>query len=37
MANHETRNGKPQTAVGYMSAHQHDLVLAHYGHTFKAY
>ncbi len=25
MADHETRNGKPQTAVGYMSAHQHDL------------
>lgn len=24
-ADHETRNGKPQTAVGYMSAHQHDL------------
>lgn len=25
MAEHETRNGKPQTAVGYMSQHQHDL------------
>ena len=25
MADHETRSGKPQTAVGYMSQHQHDL------------
>lgn len=25
MADHETRNGKPQNAIGYMSAHQHDL------------
>ena len=25
MAEHETRNGKPQSAVGYMSVHQHDL------------
>lgn len=25
MAEHETRNGKPQSAVGYMSQHQHDL------------
>ena len=25
MADHETRNGKPQSAVGYMSLHQHDL------------
>ncbi len=25
MAEHETRSGKPQTAVGYMSQHQHDL------------
>ena len=24
MADHETRAGKPQSAVGYMSAHQHD-------------
>lgn len=24
MADHETHGGKPQTAVGYMSAHQHD-------------
>ena len=24
MADHETRSGHPQTAVGYMSAHQHD-------------
>lgn len=24
MAGHETRCGKPQTAVGYMSGHQHD-------------
>ena len=24
MADHETRGGKPQTAVGYMSEHQHD-------------
>ena len=24
MADHETRNGKRQTAVGYMAAHQHD-------------
>lgn len=24
MANHETRAGKPQTAVGYMAEHQHD-------------
>ena len=24
MADHETRCGKPQTAVGYMSVHQHD-------------
>ena len=24
MADHETRGGKPQSAVGYMSAHQHD-------------
>ena len=25
MADHETRKGKPQSAVGYMSVHQHDL------------
>ncbi len=25
MADHETRSGKPQSAVGYMSQHQHDL------------
>lgn len=25
MADHETRNGKPQSAVGYMSLHQHDI------------
>ena len=25
MAKHETRNGKPQTAVNYMSQHQHDI------------
>ena len=25
MADNETRNGKPQSAVGYMSVHQHDL------------
>lgn len=25
MADHETRNGKPQTAVNYMSQHQHDI------------
>ncbi len=25
IADHETRNGKPQNAIGYMSAHQHDL------------
>ena len=25
MAEHETRGGKPQSAVGYMSVHQHDL------------
>ena len=25
MADHETRNGKPQSAVNYMSVHQHDL------------
>lgn len=25
MADHETRCGKPQTAIGYMSVHQHDL------------
>lgn len=25
MAEHETRNGKPQSAVGYMSLHQHDI------------
>ena len=25
MAEHETRSGKPQSAVGYMSVHQHDL------------
>ena len=24
MADHETRNGKPQSAVGYMAVHQHD-------------
>ena len=24
MADHETRNGKPQTIVGYMAQHQHD-------------
>jgi hypothetical protein len=24
MAEHETRNGKPQSVVGYMAAHQHD-------------
>lgn len=24
MADHETREGKPQTIVGYMAAHQHD-------------
>lgn len=24
MAEHETRNGKPQSAVGYMAIHQHD-------------
>ena len=24
MADHETRNGKPQNAVGYMAVHQHD-------------
>ena len=24
VADHETRGGKPQTAVGYMSMHQHD-------------
>ena len=24
MADHETRNGKPQHAVGYMAVHQHD-------------
>ena len=24
MAEHETRNGKPQSAVGYMAVHQHD-------------
>ena len=24
MADHETRNGKPQSAVGYMAIHQHD-------------
>ncbi len=24
MAGHETRQGKPQTAVGYMAGHQHD-------------
>jgi len=24
MADHETRSGHPQTAVGYMAAHQHD-------------
>ena len=25
MADHETRNGKPQTAINYMSQHQHDI------------
>ena len=25
MAEHETRNGKPKTAVDYMALHQHDL------------
>ena len=25
MADHETRNGNPQSAVGYMSLHQHDI------------
>ena len=25
IADHETRKGKPQSAVGYMSVHQHDL------------
>lgn len=25
MAEHETRSGNPQSAVGYMSVHQHDL------------
>lgn len=25
MADHETRNGKPQSVVGYMSLHQHDI------------
>ncbi len=25
MADHETRHGRPQTAVGYMAQHQHDL------------
>lgn len=25
MADHETRKGNPQSAVGYMSVHQHDL------------
>lgn len=25
MADHETRNGKPQSAVRYMSLHQHDI------------
>ena len=25
MSEHETRNGKPQNAIGYMSQHQHDV------------
>ena len=37
MAEHETREGKPQSVVGYMAEHQHDPNAIIFGLTFRMY